>query len=101
MFWILLGAIAVSAAAVILVLWWKWVAPWGEIQQLLKQIGQGEAPRTFLINGPPPAQRAGLSLEQLFKRQAELDRQLAQQDSGTATVFTAMQDGLLVVDTDR
>ena len=101
MFWILLGAIAVSATVVIVVLWRKWVAPWGEIRQLLNQIGQGEAPRTFLINGPPPAQRAGLSLEQLFKRQAELDRQLAQQDSGTATVFTAMQDGLLVVDADR
>ena len=101
MSWILLGVIVASAVGAILVLWRKWVAPWKQVEQLVKRIGNSEQPPTFLVGGPQSARRVGLALENLFKRQAKLDRQLAQQDSGTATVFTAMQDGLLVVGVDR
>jgi len=101
MSWILLGAIIFAAAGAILVLWRRWIDPWRQVQELLNKIGEGERPSTFLIDGPQSARQVGLALENIFDRQLKLDRQLAQQESGTTTVFTAMQDGLLVVDADR
>ncbi|PWT85658.1 MAG: PAS domain-containing sensor histidine kinase, partial [Acidobacteria bacterium] len=40
----------------------------------------------------------GLVLETVFARQQELEGQIAGRESGTQTIFAAMQDGLLVVD---
>src|ERR1700726_1652193 len=101
MSWILLGAIIVAAAGAILVLWRRWIDPWRQVQELLNKIGEGERQSTFLIDGPQSARQVGLAFENIFDRQLKLVRQLAQQESGTTTVFTAMQDGLLVVDADR
>jgi len=79
----------------------KWIAPWREIDQLVRQVGRGEQPRTFLVAGSKEAQRVGVALEEILTRQRELDKQIAKRESGTQAIFSAMQDGLLVVDSDR
>lgn len=56
-------------------------------------------PRTFLIDGGPEPRRVALALEDLFTRHQQLNQQITERASGTQTIFTAMQDGLLVTDT--
>jgi two-component system phosphate regulon sensor histidine kinase PhoR len=80
------------------VVWQKWVAPWRQVERLVRQIAGNEHPRTFLVAGGPEPKRVGLVLENIFARQQELGRQIAGRESGTQTILRAMQDGLLVVD---
>src|SRR6266516_414790 len=101
MSWLILGVICVVFAAVALVTWRMWIAPWGKLEEILGQISRGKAPRTFLIDGAAESRRAGLALENLFARQQELDQQITQRESGTQTILRAMHDGLLVVDERR
>jgi two-component system phosphate regulon sensor histidine kinase PhoR len=98
MSWLFLGLICVLFAATTVVAWRKWVAPWRQIERLVRQIAGGDRPRTFLVDGGPEAQRVGLALESIFARQEGLGRQIAGRESGTQTILRAMQDGLLVVD---
>jgi two-component system, OmpR family, phosphate regulon sensor histidine kinase PhoR len=98
---LLLGSICVISAALALVVWQKWIAPWGQIDQLVRHIAHGEEPRTFLVNGGVQAQRLGLALENIFRRQQQLAQQVAGRESGTQTILGVMQDGLLVVDSHR
>jgi two-component system, OmpR family, phosphate regulon sensor histidine kinase PhoR len=98
MSWLFLGLICVLFAATAVMVWRKWVAPWRQIERLVRQIAVGERPRTFLVDGSPEPQRVGLALESIFARQEELGRQIAGRESGTQTILRAMQDGLLVVD---
>jgi two-component system phosphate regulon sensor histidine kinase PhoR len=98
MFWFFLGAILVSAIAAIYIVRLKWIAPWREIERLVKEIGRGQQPRTFLIQGSDEARRASVGLEEIFKRQCELERQIEERESGRKAILSAMQDGLLVVD---
>ena len=81
-----------------MVVWRKWIAPWRQIERLVRQIAGSDRPRTFLVDGGPEPQRVGLVLENIFARQEELGRQIAGRESGTQTILRAMQDGLLVVD---
>ena len=101
MWWLILAIICGIFAVTVLVLWRKWGAPWRQIEELVTQIGRGERPRTFLVDGGADAERVGLALESIFARQQELDRQMAGRESGTQTILGAMQDGLLVVDARR
>src|SRR6266702_6672633 len=101
MSWLFLGGIFVVFATIALVAWRKWIAPWRHIEQLVRQIAGGERPRTFLVGGGRLAQRVGLALENIFRRQQQLDQQIAGRESGTQAILGAMQDGLLVVDTRR
>jgi two-component system phosphate regulon sensor histidine kinase PhoR len=101
MAWLILGVICVVFAAVALVTWRMWVAPWGKLKEILGEINRGKTPRTFLIDGAAEPRRAGLSLENLFARQQELNQQITQRESGTQTILRAMHDGLLVVDERR
>ena len=101
MWWLILAIICGIVAVTVLVLWRKWAAPWRQIEELVTQIGRGERPRTFLVDGGADAQRVGLALESIFARQQELDRQMAGRESGTQTILGAVQDGLLVVDARR
>src|SRR5437588_5605390 len=78
-----------------------WLRPWQELEHLLTRIGRGEQPRTFLLVGPAPARRVGLALEQLLVRQRELDRQVSQDTAGVHAVFSALTDGLLMVDSTQ
>lgn len=98
MYWLILGVLCALFAVTALILWQKWAAPWSHIEQLVSQVARGEPPSTFLINGGAGPHRIGLSLESIFARQQELERQIAGRESGTQTILGAMQDGLLVVD---
>ncbi|HLW35742.1 MAG TPA: ATP-binding protein [Chthoniobacterales bacterium] len=76
----------------------RWIAPWREIDDLVRTVGRGEQPRTFLIEGGRQAQRVGVALEEILLRQRQLDRQIGERESGRRAILSAMQDGLLVVD---
>jgi len=101
MFWFLLCAIVGSIIAFAYIAWRKWIAPWRQIEQLVQQIATGERPRTFLVDGAAQPRHVGLALENIFGRQQHLDRRISEATSGTQTVLSAMQDGLLVVDSSR
>jgi two-component system phosphate regulon sensor histidine kinase PhoR len=99
--WFATAVPAVVVAVLGLLVWRKWVVPWRTVDELTQEIVRGTTPRTFLIEGAEGPRRVALSLENLFKRQQNLDRLLAEGTSGTEAIFAAMQDGLLVVDAGR
>ena len=101
MFWILLAAIIGSTIAIVYLVWRRWIAPWRQIERLVRQIGRGEQPRTFLVEGGKEAQRVSIALENIFRRQLGLNRQIGERTSGNRAIFSAMRDGLLVVDAER
>src|SRR5882724_6738211 len=101
MIWLLLCAIVALAVALALIVWRKWIAPWREVEELVTQIGRGERPRTFLIDGGAQAQRIGLRLEKISEDLQQLNKQIAKRESGMQTIFSAMHDALLVVDSTR
>jgi two-component system phosphate regulon sensor histidine kinase PhoR len=98
MWWLFLGVVCILLIATAIAVWRKWIAPWRQIERLVRQIAGSERPRTFLVDGGPEPQRVGLVLENIFARQEELGRQIAGRESGTQAILRAMQDGLLVVD---
>ena len=98
MFWILLGVIVGSTIAIAYFARRKWIAPWREMEQLVRQVGRGEQPRTFLIDGSQDARRVSVALENILTRQRELDREIGERATGQKAILSAMQDGLLVVD---
>ncbi len=101
MSWLVLCVFVAVAIAVALIAWRKWIAPWREVEELVTQIARGERPRTFLVRDGAQAQRIGLRLEKIFHDLKQLDKQIAKRESGLQTIFFAMQDALLVVDSDR
>lgn len=103
MSWWFIFAFACVALTIVLAwfLWRRWIAPWSQIERLVMQIGRGERPRTFLIEGGKGAQRIGVALENVFSRQRDLDRQISERASGQKAIISAMQNGLLVVDAQR
>jgi two-component system phosphate regulon sensor histidine kinase PhoR len=101
MSWFLFCLVVGSTVAFGYIAWRKWIAPWHEIEELIRQITQTKQPRTFLIDGGPVPRRVGIALENIFLRQQELDRQIAERESGTRAILSAMQDGLLVIDANR
>src|SRR5256714_5031362 len=101
MIWFLLSAIIASTMALMLTAWRKWIAPWRQVEELVTEIGRGEQPRTFLIHGGAEAQRIGLRLEKIFQDLTQLNKQIAKRESGMQTIFSAMHDALLVVDSNR
>ena len=101
MIWLLLCVIVALTIAAAFIAWRKWIAPWREVEELVTEIGRGEQPRTFLIHGGAEAQRIGFQLEKIFHDLKQLDKQIAKRESGLQTIFSAMQDALLVVDSNR
>ncbi|HEY2143816.1 MAG TPA: ATP-binding protein [Candidatus Udaeobacter sp.] len=101
MIWFLLCAIVAATIAVAFIAWLKWIAPWRQVDELVTQIGSGEKPRTFLVHGGAQARRIGVHLEKIFDDFKHLKKQIAKRESGMRTIFSAMQDALLVVDSDR
>ncbi len=101
MSWILLAAIVGLTILIGLLVWRRWIAPWREVERLVRQIGRGDQPRTFLIEGGKDAQRVGVALEEISSRQRQLDSDAARRASEQSAIFSAMQDGLLVLDGDR
>ena len=98
-FWLVAGAGAILAISYFI--WRKWIAPWPQVERLVRQISRGERPATFLIEGAPAPRRLVLALEDLFIRHQSLDRELAERAARSEAMLGAMQDGLLVVDADR
>src|SRR5437762_32051 len=101
MVWLLLCAIVAATIALLLILWRRWIAPWQQVEELVVEIGRGKRPRTFLIDGGAQAQRIGLRLEQVSEDLQQLDKQVEKRESGMQTIFSAMHDALLVVDSNR
>src|SRR5439155_1869 len=101
MSWLLLCAMVAATIALALIAWRKWIAPWQEVEELVTQVSRGERPRTFLVRDGAQAHRIGLVLEKIFHNLKQLDKQIAKRESGLQTIFSAMQDALLVVDSDR
>ena len=101
MIWFLLGAIIALTAALALMAWRKRLASWRQIEELVDQIASGERPRTFLVQGGAQAQRLGLRLEKVSEDLQQLNKQVAKRESGMQTIFSAMHDALLVVDSKR
>ncbi|MFL6514492.1 MAG: sensor histidine kinase [Chthoniobacterales bacterium] len=98
--WILFAAAAAATAVVGLLVWRRWIAPWSVITELIGDIRQSRRPRTYLIQGASAPRRVALALESIFERQFLLEQQLSDRASGTEAIVTAMQEGLLVVDTN-
>jgi two-component system, OmpR family, phosphate regulon sensor histidine kinase PhoR len=100
MVWLLLGLLVGSTITFVL-LRRRWILPWRGLRELINQVGRGEQPRTFLVDGADETRRVGVALEEIFLRQRELDQHIAQRESGTQTILGAVEDGLLVVDPKR
>ena len=98
----LIGVLICGALGVIaFIVWRKWIAPWRQVEQVITQIGHGKRPRTFLMEGSVPAQRIGFQLEKIVNELEQLQKQISKRESGMQTIFSAMQDALLVVDSNR
>ena len=101
MAWFLLILICAAFGCFAFIAWRKWIAPWRQVEEVITQIGRHERPRTFLIEGSAPAQRIGFQLEKLVNELEQLQKQIAKRESGMQTIFSAMHDALLVVDSNR
>ena len=99
--WFVIVLICAAFACVAFFTWRKWIVPWRQVEDVITQIGRGERPRTFLMEGSAPAQRIGFQLEKIVGDLEERQKQIAKRESGMQTIFSAMQDALLVVDSNR
>jgi two-component system, OmpR family, phosphate regulon sensor histidine kinase PhoR len=99
--WFVIILICAAFACVAFFAWRKWIAPWRQVEDVITQIGRGERPRTFLMEGSAPAQRIGFQLEKIVGDLEQQQKQIAKRESGMQTIFSAMQDALLVVDSNR
>lgn len=101
MSWLITILICIGLTGIIVMVWRKWIAPWQQVEQVITQISRGERPRTFLMEGSAPAQRIGFQLEKIVNELEHLQKQIAKRESGMQTIFSAMHDALLVVDSNR
>ena len=101
MTWFVIVLICVAFGCIAFIVWRKWIAPWRQVEDVITQIGRGERPRTFLMEGSVSAQRIGFQLEKIVNELEQLQKQIAKRESGMQTIFSAMHDALLVVDSNR
>jgi len=99
--WFVLVLIWIAFGCIAFIAWRKWIVPWRQVEDVITQIGRGERPRTFLMEGSGPAQRIGFQLEKIVGDLEQRQKQIAKRESGIQTIFSAMQDALLVVDSNR
>jgi len=99
--WFVIVLICAAFGCIAFIAWRKWIAPWRQVEDVITQIGRGERPRTFLMEGSAPAQRIGFQLEKIVGDLEQRQKQIAKRESGMQTIFSAMQDALLVVDSNR
>ena len=101
MAWFVVVLICAAFGCFAFIAWRKWIAPWRQVEDVITQIVRGERPRTFLMDGSAPAQRIGFQLEKIVGDLEQRQKQIAKRESGMQTIFSAMQDALLVVDSNR
>ncbi len=101
MCWVITVLICATFGVFAFIVWHKWMTPWRHVEELTAQIGRGERPPTFLLEGNAPAQRIGFQLERIVSDLEQLHKQIAKRESGMQTIFSAIQDALLVVDSKR
>jgi len=99
--WFVIILICVAFGCIAFIVWRKWIAPWRQVEEVITQIGRGERPRTFLMDGTVSVQRIGFQLEKIVNELEQLQKQIAKRESGMQTIFSAMHDALLVVDSNR
>ena len=101
MAWFVIILICAAFGCIAFIAWRTWIAPWRQVEDVITQIGRGKRPRTFLMEGSAPAQRIGFQLEKIAGDLEQLQKQIAKRESGMQTIFSAMHDALLVVDSNR
>ena len=101
MSWLIAVLICGALGVIAFVVCRNWIAPWRHVEDIITQIGRGERPRTFLMDGSVPVQRIGFQLEKIVTDLEQLHKQIAKRESGMQTIFSAMHDALLVVDSNR
>ena len=101
MTWFVIILICVAFGCIAFIVWRKWIAPWRQVEEVITQIGRGERPRTFLMDRTVSVQRIGFQLEKIVNELEQLQKQIAKRESGMQTIFAAMHDALLLVDSNR
>src|SRR5262249_7708257 len=99
--WFVLILICTAFGCIAFIAWRKWIAPWRQVEDVITRIGRGERPRTFLMEGGAPAKHVGFQLEKIVGDLEQRQEQIAKGESGMRTIFAAMHDALLVVDSHR
>jgi two-component system phosphate regulon sensor histidine kinase PhoR len=93
------------ALAALLYFWWRvqrdWIAPSRELEQIVSDLNNERAPRTFLIGGSPGLRGIALALEQLALREGALRARVQENDFGVQAIVGALADGLVVADGER
>ena len=97
-------AFAIALAA-ILYFWWRvrrdWIAPCRELEQIVRDLNEERAPRTFLIGGSPGLRGIALALEKLGLRAEALRARVQENEFGVQAIVGALADGLVVADGQR
>src|SRR5437764_14631749 len=99
--WFAFFALAAVVLITAIAFWRKWISPWKDARELADAVVAQRPPRKFLISGNPEAHKVGLALETLMDRRRELEKRVLESESSVQTVFTAMLDGLAVIDERR
>lgn len=100
MAWIVAIVVCVGLFVLGRALWRSWVRPWRDVEQLVDDVTNGRASRTFLVDGNAAAQRIGVALEDVFLRQRDLTSRAREGELNVRTILGAMRDGLAVIDAE-
>jgi two-component system, OmpR family, phosphate regulon sensor histidine kinase PhoR len=101
-----MGWFAFALALVLLgYTWWRvrrdWIVPGRELEQIVRAVNEGRAPRTFLIGGSACLRGTALALEQLALREGALRVRAQEGEFGVQAIIGALADGIVVADGKR
>ena len=100
MVWFVASVCCLVVGVAALRFWRAWLRPWKDVEQLVRDVINGRAARTFLIDGNRSAQRIGVALEDVSLRQQELAKRAGEDELNIRAILGAMRDGLAVIDAD-
>lgn len=93
------------ALAALLYVWWRvrreWIAPCHDLEQIVRDLNEERAPRTFLIGGSAGMRGIALALERLALREGALRERVQENEFGVQAIVGALADGLVVADGQR
>ncbi len=100
--WMIIGAgIAVILVIGWLLLRWRWIGPWHEMENLVNAIVARRSPHKFLMTTNKRANALGLALENLSERQRQLEIAASHGTNTLQSILGALPDGLALVDHQR